>query len=155
MNKYPMPKELDFTHLDMCLEKYSHNLNDISIIQMNFRGTSDISRHLTGQKLRYKKDDVNGLYIIVNDISIHHFQLANYPEGFFMEYIHYDEDDRELIQTMKMLPDDNGFPKPTHSTLVNFWDNYRIDIGFKTYIPLEFHSWKNEEKGLRYWQIKQ
>jgi len=129
MKQYWMAQEEDFRNLRYCLDNYT--TEQVFVQTLCTRGGKIlIDEKLNKRKFDLEKDD-SGLYLLLDSKKIFHFTLQKYDRGFSMTYNHE--------------------PNPEKSALINFIDNKMFWIIFDGKIPLKFHSWWDEEYGLKYW----
>ena len=154
MEKYWMPKELDFVNLRNCLDTYTAKEIFIRGIGSRNRETK-LKENLEGKILDFKKDKSN-FYFLIDNKDVFKLPWVNVGSrenvGFDLAYERVSPEGTLVFLSGGVDPYDLELPEPIESTLRHNVNDYFIQIKFTGRVHLKFHSWK-EKPNFKFWEI--
>jgi hypothetical protein len=164
MEQYQLPKELDFQHLQLCIDEYTPTnlfIRDCGAIRENGRysaqGLKKVDQRLKNRILDFSVGE-NSLEMLIDNESVFSFVLdEGYHKGFSLAYHRVEKDGTGVMLPTGVDPYDSSLPEPTSSLLriILSDENYishMMEIEFDGRVHLAFHSWW-EEPHWKYWKI--
>ncbi|HYD03006.1 MAG TPA: hypothetical protein VEC16_01790 [Alphaproteobacteria bacterium] len=157
MEQYWMPRTKDFQNLRTALNNYECTnifIRDIG----SHGGKCRLNENLGDKKLTFKVHLKNKiLEFLIDSNKAYDLDLKSYytknQMGFSLAYERIRPDNSIVMLSQGIDPYDKELPEPKSSTLRQCIDEKLLEITFKGRVHLEFYSWWQKKKDLKYWKV--
>jgi hypothetical protein len=158
MERYYLPKELDFDNLRLCLD--NHEAYRLFIRRAGYKGGAvKVDERLEGKKLDFTKDE-NGLSLLIDSSEVFQFPLKDYDKsrqwGLILAYERFAKDAEGKGSRLPFCggrdPYDPSLPEPLSTVLRHDLDDHVLEIYFNGRIGLKFHS-DGEWPQTKFWTV--
>lgn len=155
MEQYEIAKTRYYGDIGFCLQNFKPERIFIRPIgSREHEVKSRLDENLTNKKLNLRKVK-EGLMIVIDDSEVFLFnQNKEWGHKFSVAYERF-PNDKGVIPMLStgINPDDTTLPPVRISSFRCANYDHMLYLDFKGKIPLKFHSWYDQDKIWKYWQV--